>query len=788
MKYIKTGNILNLLEQADEEHHPIFINGPIGCGKTAAVEYYYRRISHCTIDCSEGYIEQKTLPAKIRGRVVIFDDVSYLEDENSRKYILDMLANSDKQMIFLSRAPRPAWLISKAFDDEMILADHRDMRLSKEGVFKFLVNAGVEAPEEEMLKVLEDARSNPLVLYSIAFYMKDTGVYSNEVNTFARINYHTYLDRELLGKLTEQESDFLLAMSWFPSFPFELARELNDGLDCRPLVDSIQKKNAYILTFSSAGVQLMDSYIDYLRHKRQILWSEERHRDNLCRAAEFYRRNGNIRTALSCLKTAHADSRFYDLLEETAKESINAESVNKLIGFYKSLEEKDIEKSWPLTAAMAMAESLGIKPAKADYWFDKLKSFYEKEEDPDIKLQIKKKILFLDLMMPHRGNRDIERRIDNVLNEFLTCKNGVPKEYIDMMPTVLHGALDFCEASKDEAKLIAMCEKMVKVLKGRASGAVVDILRAEIGYEKDTLDDFEIHRLLDRGYMIADSDDSFAGCFSSVGVSVHLLLFNGNQQRAEELLEGIRKKAVDAKNDLLLRNIDALYGWVDQLHSNRESVSAWMETTPDEGRGFTFLERSIMIGKIRGYIIMGRFDAAMDLIERMLTFLEMYDRVYGYYEVMLYKAIVLYRMKQPEYERVISEVMKKCCELGFYHLISDQGSAAKPLIESVRPSSVSKSYYEKLIRLTRQMAENFPNYLETVDELKEPLTRTERRVLHLLCEGLNADEICDIMEISYSGIKFHNKNIYRKLGVTNRNEAVRKAFLLGLREVGTMVE
>ena len=77
---------------------------------------------------------------------------------------------------------------------------------------------------------------------------------------------------------------------------------------------------------------------------------------------------------------------------------------------------------------------------------------------------------------------------------------------------------------------------------------------------------------------------------------------------------------------------------------------------------------------------------------------------------------------------------------------------------------------------------------ETVDELKEPLTKTERRVLHLLCEGLNADEICEIMEISYSGIKFHNKNIYRKLGVTNRNEAVRKAFLLGLREVGTMVE
>ena len=84
------------------------------------------------------------------------------------------------------------------------------------------------------------------------------------------------------------------------------------------------------------------------------------------------------------------------------------------------------------------------------------------------------------------------------------------------------------------------------------------------------------------------------------------------------------------------------------------------------------------------------------------------------------------------------------------------------------------------------MAENFPNYLQRVEELKEPLTKTERRVLHLLCEGLNADEICKMMDISYSGIKFHNKNIYRKLGAANRNEAVRRAIMLGITSVGLL--
>jgi LuxR family maltose regulon positive regulatory protein len=126
--------------------------------------------------------------------------------------------------------------------------------------------------------------------------------------------------------------------------------------------------------------------------------------------------------------------------------------------------------------------------------------------------------------------------------------------------------------------------------------------------------------------------------------------------------------------------------------------------------------------------------------------------------------------------------MEKTNEIGFYHIISDHGAAVLPLIEKVRPDTVDKKYYDRLLKLTRQMAENFPNYLATAEDLKEPLTKTERRVLHLLCEGLNADEICKIMGISYSGIKFHNKNIYRKLEVNNRTEAVRKAFKLGLNE------
>jgi NarL family two-component system response regulator LiaR len=57
----------------------------------------------------------------------------------------------------------------------------------------------------------------------------------------------------------------------------------------------------------------------------------------------------------------------------------------------------------------------------------------------------------------------------------------------------------------------------------------------------------------------------------------------------------------------------------------------------------------------------------------------------------------------------------------------------------------------------------------------EQLTERERDVLKSMVDGLNNREIADTLVISLGTVKFHVSNIFQKLGVDSRVEAVKKA-------------
>ncbi|MBV8560884.1 MAG: response regulator transcription factor, partial [Acidimicrobiia bacterium] len=93
--------------------------------------------------------------------------------------------------------------------------------------------------------------------------------------------------------------------------------------------------------------------------------------------------------------------------------------------------------------------------------------------------------------------------------------------------------------------------------------------------------------------------------------------------------------------------------------------------------------------------------------------------------------------------------------------------AARPPVQGVEPPS---------------LAESFPNvdWNEAADEPVHPLTSRELDVLRYLPTRLSNIDIGARLRISQNTVKTHLKDIYRKLRVSSRNEAVVAAVRLGL--------
>ena len=60
------------------------------------------------------------------------------------------------------------------------------------------------------------------------------------------------------------------------------------------------------------------------------------------------------------------------------------------------------------------------------------------------------------------------------------------------------------------------------------------------------------------------------------------------------------------------------------------------------------------------------------------------------------------------------------------------------------------------------------------------LSEREKEILHLMAQAFNYKAIAERLYISYETVRTHAKNIYKKLHVTSRNEAVTKAMQQGL--------
>ena len=89
-------------------------------------------------------------------------------------------------------------------------------------------------------------------------------------------------------------------------------------------------------------------------------------------------------------------------------------------------------------------------------------------------------------------------------------------------------------------------------------------------------------------------------------------------------------------------------------------------------------------------------------------------------------------------------------------------------------------FTDRIMELAGGVSRYFPNYLKSPAEYYETLTETEKKVLRLMALGMSNDEIAERMGRKAGTVKFHSNSIFRKLRVSNRQQAVNRGRGIGL--------
>jgi LuxR family maltose regulon positive regulatory protein len=133
--------------------------------------------------------------------------------------------------------------------------------------------------------------------------------------------------------------------------------------------------------------------------------------------------------------------------------------------------------------------------------------------------------------------------------------------------------------------------------------------------------------------------------------------------------------------------------------------------------------------------------------------------------------------------QLLSEALALAAPGGFIRLFVDEGVPMARLLYDALAHGVEPASIRRLLAAFPAVEPAQTTALPVSgreSEWVEPLSAREREVLQLIAEGLTNQDVAARLYLSLHTVKVHARNIYAKLGVTSRTQAVAKGKALGI--------
>ncbi len=267
---------------------------------------------------------------------------------------------------------------------------------------------------------------------------------------------------------------------------------------------------------------------------------------------------------------------------------------------------------------------------------------------------------------------------------------------------------------------------------------------------------------------------------------VRVLFSSGDLAGAEDVIHAMENTA--REYDMPLWAIRQLSAWQVRIwlaQGKLELASQRVgerEFDPDGEPMYLHEMEYIVFARI--LIAQGRLDETTRLLQQLLEAAEAGGRTSRAIEILMLQTLASQSggdtaQAMSTFEQALTLAEPE----GFIRIFVDEGTPMARLLYEALTRGIAPDYTRRLLAAFPVVEQEHNDSLQTQatkSELVEPLSERELEVLQLIAEGLTNQEIASSLYLSLNTVKVHTRNIYGKLGVNNRTQAVARARSLGI--------
>jgi len=632
-----------------------------------------------------------------------------------------------------------------------------------------------------------------------------------------------YLSDEVMNHQSKQVQEFLLKTSILEHLSSQLCDAVTEQKDSQQILQQLRSSNLFLTPLDDQGQwfryhqlfadllhqRLLESHADEVPHLylKASRWFEEK--DLLAEAIEYALRGSYFDRAIA-------------LLESAAEETIKSSEIATFMRWIEKIPEDLVRSS--VTLSIYYAWALLIRNGRPQVAESYLESIVLQDSQVISRLMAVKSMLSM-----------YQRQYPTAVSLASQALEELPEDDIlfrELAAWNLSAAL-FMSGDKEGGEAILEEVAEVSRLSGNLLVAVIALCRLALA----RMQQGELHKpkeLFQQALEIATDDQCNmlpVACEALIGLGTihwelneldlaHEYLLEGielskkwrqqsaiigyvtlahlNQSQGDVTLAGqMMEKAKSLASGTIATEADDRYVALQQAHLwlRQEDLPAarrWAhECGFDDDTYRRELQTSDNIGAhlIRHYelivlariLIAGkRLAEALELVDRIFPFMEKMGILEKMVEIHILKAII-YRglVKSNRANSSLATAVSLAKPEGHIRPFLEEGSVLVQILKSVAAQGVETEFIHDILSASIESPSASFNQKKRL-ELVESLSDRELEVLQLLATDLTVPEIANKMYLAVSTVRSHVKNIYGKLNVHSRFEAVIKGQELGL--------